>query len=248
MKEQNITTSEDVFKLVNGLTLNQKIERSLDLINDAYNEYGDNLIVANSLGKDSCVVWDLAKQVSSDIKGFIVTTPYKPKETKQYMQYFVDRYPETKIFQSDSKVDNLYKTDPDGCCEIFKVEPTREALEHFQSECWVTGLRCTEGRTRTDYREIELRDTGLTKLNPILIWEEREIWQYLAMNSVKVNELYRDGYRSLGCTPCTAISTGDERSGRWVGSSKCGGECGIHTRPLKRQKKSLEQISVEANI
>ena len=88
MKEQNITTSEDVFKLVNGLTLNQKIERSLDLINDAYNEYGDNLIVANSLGKDSCVVWDLAKQVSSDIKGFIVTTPYKPKETKQYMQYF----------------------------------------------------------------------------------------------------------------------------------------------------------------
>ena len=68
------------------------------------------------------------------------------------------------------------------------------------------------------------------------------------MNSVKVNELYRDGYRSLGCTPCTAISTGDERSGRWVGSSKCGGECGIHTRPLKRQKNSLEQISVEANI
>jgi hypothetical protein len=24
-----------------------------------------------------------------------------------------------------------------------------------------------------------------------------------------------------------------ERAGRWVGTSKCGGECGIHTRPLK---------------
>jgi len=243
MKEQNITTSEDVFRLVNGLTLNQKIERSLDLISDAYNEYGDNLIIANSLGKDSCVVWDLAKQVSSDIKGFIVTTPYKPTETKQYMQYFVERYPETKIFQSDSKVDSLYETDPDQCCEIFKVEPTREALEYFQSECWVTGLRCTEGRTRTDYREIELRDTDLTKLNPILIWEEREIWQYLAMNDVRVNELYKYGYRSLGCTPCTAIATGDERSGRWVGSSKCGGECGIHTRSLKREHQSVQKIA-----
>ncbi len=246
MKTENITTSEEVFKLVNGLTLNQKIDRSLDLIDEAYKEYGDNLVVANSLGKDSCVVWDLAKQVSSDIKGFIVTTPFKPKETKQYMKDFVERYPESKVFESDNKTEtNLYETDPDQCCEIFKVEPTREALEHFQSECWVTGLRCTEGRTRTDYREIELRDTGLIKLNPILIWEEREVWQYLAMNNVKVNELYKEGYRSLGCSPCTAISTGDERSGRWVGSSKCGGECGIHTRPLKRQSKKREAILEE---
>ncbi len=47
------TTSEEVFRLVSGLTLNQKIDRSLDLIDEAYTEYGDNLVVANSLGKDS---------------------------------------------------------------------------------------------------------------------------------------------------------------------------------------------------
>ena len=245
--QETITTSEEVFKLVNGLTLKQKIDRSLDLIDEAYEEYGDNLVVANSLGKDSCVVWDLAKQVSPNIKGFIVTTPFKPKETKQYMRGFVERYPESKVFKSANKTEtNLYETDPDKCCEIFKVEPTREALEYFDAKCWVTGLRCTEGRTRTDYREIESRDKGLIKLNPILIWEEREVWQYLAMNNVKVNELYKEGYRSLGCAPCTAISTGDERSGRWVGSSKCGGECGIHTRPLKRQIKKREAILDEA--
>ena len=237
MKE-NITTSEEVFELVNSLTLSQKIDRSLNLIEEAYNEYGDNLVVANSLGKDSCVVWDLAKRVSIDIKGFIVTTPFKPKETKQYMRNFVKRYPETKTFESDNKIipnapTNLYDTDPDKCCEIFKVEPTKDALEYFDAKCWVTGLRCTEGRTRTDYREIESRDVELTKLNPILIWEEREVWQYLAMNDIKVNELYKQGYRSLGCAPCTAVAPGDERSGRWVGSSKCGGECGIHTRPLR---------------
>ena len=38
MKE-NITTSEEVFELVNGLTLKQKIDRSLDLIDEAYEEY-----------------------------------------------------------------------------------------------------------------------------------------------------------------------------------------------------------------
>ena len=26
----------------------------------------------------------------------------------------------------------------------------------------------------------------------------------------------------------------NERAGRWIGTSKCGGECGIHTRPLKK--------------
>ncbi len=40
--------------------------------------------------------------------------------------------------------------------------------------------------------------------------------------------------RSLGCGPCTRITTDpDERAGRWVGTSKCGGGCGIHTQPLK---------------
>ena len=100
-------------------------------------------------------------------------------------------------------------------------------------DCWVTGLRCTEGRTRREFKEVEYRDEGLVKLNPILIWYEREIWQYLALHKVAVNPLYAKGYRSLGCEPCTKISLGsDERAGRWIGTSKCGGECGIHTQPL----------------
>jgi phosphoadenosine phosphosulfate reductase len=116
----------------------------------------------------------------------------------------------------------------------LKVKPTRWAIEEMRVRCWVTGLRCTEGRTRTDYQEVEQRDEGLLKLNPILLWKEREVWQYLALNNVPVNPLYAKGYRSLGCAPCTKITTDEnERAGRWIGTSKCGGECGIHTRPLK---------------
>ena len=122
----------------------------------------------------------------------------------------------------------------DQCCFNLKVKPVRQAIEEMDVDCWVTGLRCTEGRTRTDFRETEERDEGLLKLNPILLWNEREVWQYLALNRVDVHPLYAEGYRSLGCAPCTSISTGpDERAGRWVGTSKCGGECGIHTKPLK---------------
>ena len=228
-------STENVIELVDGLHFAQKVERSLDLINDSYQKFGDKMVVANSLGKDSVVVWHLAKRVSANIPGFIITTRYKPAETVNFMHQQVGQYPELKVFKNDSQQpEALYASDPDLCCYNLKVLPTRQAVEDMDVECWVTGLRCTEGRTRTDFQEIEERDEGLLKLNPILIWHEREVWQYIALHQVAVNPLYTEGYRSLGCAPCTRISSGpDERAGRWVGTSKCGGECGIHTRPLK---------------
>ena len=230
-----LESKEDVKELVEKLNFRQKVDRSFALIKKAYKKYGEGLVVANSLGKDSLCVWDLAKKVDPKIRGFIVTTRFKPKETVEFMYKMVKRYPELKIYKSDVPIpDRLYETDPDRCCEILKVEPTRRAIEEMNVKCWVTGLRCTEGRTRTDFKEVEERDKGLVKLNPILIWKEREVWQYLALNGVKVNPLYAQGYRSLGCAPCTQITNSeDERAGRWIGTSKCGGECGIHTRPLK---------------
>ena len=226
---------EDVRSLVDGLNFAEKVERSLSLIQEAYEEYGDRLVVANSLGKDSCAVWDLAKRVSPDIRGFIVTTRFKPEETVQFMNQMVVMYPELKVYRNDEPIpEKLYETDPDLCCDMLKVQPTRRAIEEMGVACWVTGLRCTEGRTRTDFQEVEERDVDLLKLNPILIWHEREVWEYLALNQVPVNPLYAKGYRSLGCKPCSYITSDpDERAGRWIGTSKCGGECGIHTRPLK---------------
>ncbi len=204
--------------LVDSLNFQQKVDRALGLIADAWEEYGERLVVANSLGKDSCVVWDLAKRVSPEIPGFIVTTRYKPAATVEFMGLVTAKYPEISVYNYDGPLPpNLHAVDPDLCCELLKVEPTRRAIRELRAECWVTGLR----------------DDGLVKLNPILIWHEREIWQYLSLNNVPVNPLYAEGYRSLGCGPCSQVSTGpNERDGRWIGTSKCGGECGIHTRPL----------------
>lgn len=231
----NFIDQNDIAYLVDNLTFKQKVDRALNLIEEAYNKYGDGLVVANSLGKDSVCVWDLAKKVNPKIRGFIVTTRFKPKETIEFMYKTVQRYPEIRVFKNEQSIENrLYEKDPDKCCYLLKVLPTRWAIEEMNVSCWVTGLRCTEGRTRVDFREIEERDKGLIKLNPILLWKEREVWQYLALNKVDVNPLYARGYRSLGCEPCTKITTAeDERAGRWVGTKKQGGECGIHTKPLK---------------
>lgn len=226
--------TENVKELVEKLNFAQKVQRSLELIEQAHKQFGDSVVVAHSLGKDSSAVWHLAQQVSPKIRGFIVTTRFKPPETRQFMAEEVARFPELKIFSNDESIpDELYKTEPDKCCEILKVKPTRQAIKEMAVKCWITGLRCTEGRTRTNFREIEQLDKSLVKINPILLWYEREVWQYLALNRIAVNPLYAKGYRSLGCLPCTRITQNrNERAGRWIGTSKCGGECGIHTRPL----------------
>lgn len=231
-----LNSSDDLKQLVETLNFKEKVERSKELIREAYKKYGDSLVVANSLGKDSVAVWDLVKRVNPKIRGFIVTTRFKPLETIKFMNEVVKKYPEIKVYKNDSPIpEKLYESEPDRCCDILKVEPVKRAIDELGVKCWVTGLRCTEGRTRTDFKEVEERDKGLIKLNPILIWKEREVWQYLALYQVPVNPLYGEGYRSLGCAPCTKITNDEnERAGRWIGTSKCGGECGIHTRPLKK--------------
>jgi phosphoadenosine phosphosulfate reductase len=89
------------------------------------------------------------------------------------MRREVARHPELRVFASDEPIpDRLYETDPDRCCEVLKVEPTRRAVEEMGVTCWVTGLRCTEGRTRTDFQEIEERLVSAeNKLSAKVLWK-----------------------------------------------------------------------------
>lgn len=237
----------------------QKIEDSKSIIRKAIEKY-PKIGVACSFGKDSMAVVHLAREVSKDIPVFSVMTVFKPDETLNYLVEMNNKYNlRLKVFISakeppkilkDAGLDiillpndefesawksnekALYEISPDLCCKLLKVDPTKEAVKDL--DAWVTGLRRTEGYTRENYQEEEKRG-NLMKINPILDWTELDIWRYLALNNVPVNPLYAKGYRSLGCAPCTRI-VGDEeleRAGRWQGTSKCGGECGIHTQNLK---------------
>lgn len=216
-------------------TLLGKIKHAREIISDAIEEYGDKVQVACSFGKDSMVVVHLALQIKPDVKIFTVVTPFKPKETFEYKDQMIQHYNLNLVeFMSKEKVDkNLLKTNPDECCRILKVEPTKEAVKNL--DAWICGLRNTEGRTRKNYQEVEEKG-GLVKINPILNWTELDIWRYMAIYNIPIHPFYAKGYRSLGCEPCTNMISDDEpeREGRWIGTSKCGGECGIHTMSLKQ--------------
>jgi len=118
------------------------------------------------------------------------------------------------------------------CCDIRKVEPLKRALAG--KKAWLTGLRREQSATRTEL-QVQSFDAvfGLEKFNPIADWSEAEVWAYLRAFAVPFNALYEQGYRSIGCAPCSRpVVTGEDvRAGRWWWEQPESKECGLHVGP-----------------
>jgi phosphoadenosine phosphosulfate reductase len=118
------------------------------------------------------------------------------------------------------------------CCGIRKVEPLARALAGKRA--WITGQRREQAASRAELAEHEYDAAhGLEKFNPLATWSESEVWQYLREHGVPYNRLYDEGYRSIGCAPCTrpVLPTEDARSGRWWWEQPETKECGLHVAP-----------------
>ena len=115
------------------------------------------------------------------------------------------------------------------CCGIRKVEPLRRALAGRQA--WITGMRRGQSASRTEVAFEEFDAVhGLKKFNPLADWSEDEVWAYTRRHEVPYNALYDQGYRSIGCAPCTrpVVAGEDARAGRGWWEAGGARECGIH--------------------
>jgi phosphoadenosine phosphosulfate reductase len=127
------------------------------------------------------------------------------------------------------------------CCEIRKVEPLRRALAGKRA--WITGQRRAQSATRAALaaREHDVVH-GIAKYNPLAEWTDGDVWAYVRANDVPYNALYDQGYRSIGCAPCTRPVTPaeDPRAGRWWWEAAGARECGLHPAPDGRLVRTKE--------
>lgn len=125
------------------------------------------------------------------------------------------------------------------CCEIRKIEPLKRALSGRKA--WLTGLRRSQSVTR-DALQTQAYDAtyGLEKFNPLADWSEEDVWTYIRAFDVPYNRLYNQGYRSIGCAPCTrpTVAGEDVRAGRWWWEQPESRECGLHVGPDGRLVRS----------
>jgi phosphoadenosine phosphosulfate reductase len=196
----------------------------------------ERICVAASFGKDSVTLLHMLRDIKPDIEVVYLNTGYDFPETLAFIERLKEEWnlnfqeykPLWSIEEQEQRFGaDLYKTDPDRCCGIRKVEPMARALRNY--DAWITGLRRDETEFRKHIQVVEEQD-GIVKVNPLANWTEEDVWRYIRTNQVPYNPLYDKGYRSLGCWPCTLAGTWGrfERAGRWAGTTKEGGECGIH--------------------
>jgi phosphoadenosine phosphosulfate reductase len=194
------------------------------------------LCIAASFGKDSIVLLHMLRDIRPELDVVYLNTGYDFPETVEFIRKMerewklrlIEFTPRISVEEQERTLgEDLYRTDPGRCCGIRKVEPMARALRNY--DAWITGLRRDETEHRKDIRVVEVADE-LVKVNPLAAWTADDVWHYIRSNKVPYNPLYDKGYVSLGCRPCTLAGTWGrfERAGRWAGTSKAGGECGIH--------------------
>jgi phosphoadenosine phosphosulfate reductase len=174
-----------------------------------------------------------------DIPVLFVDTGYHFPETLEFRDRLADEWglnlvnltAGQTVAEQETELGQLYRTDPDRCCDLRKVEPLYRALEQF--DVWFTGLRRDQGGIRTGTRKLERRllPTGkvVEKVNPLAGWTGQQVEAYLTAHGIPRHPLYEFGFASIGCAPCTdlPVDPADLRSGRWGGRKL---ECGLHTR------------------
>lgn len=198
------------------------------------------MIMTTAFGMEGCALIDMyARHGARLTVGYVDTMFYFP-ETYKLRDQLIERYPTISFVgqcppltpeeQAAQYGEELWKTNPDLCCRLRKVEPMAELMKGV--DAWITGLRRSQSATRANLRAVEWDwKFQVVKINPLATWEREQVWEYIQVNQVPYNELHEQGYPTVGCTHCTkpvaGLKIGEySRTGRWSGTQKT--ECGLH--------------------
>ena len=190
--------------------------------------------VVSSFGTESAVLLDLVARADPATPVVFVDTLKMFPETLAYREMVLDRLgmanrsviaPAPGVIAAKDATGLRWSYDPDGCCEIRKVEPLRRAKDGLDS--WISGRKAFQSQTRQNLPRFQIED-GRLKVNPLGDWVKADLEAYFAERDLPRHPLEAQGYPSIGCQPCTSIVTPgeDPRAGRWRGWDKI--ECGIH--------------------
>ena len=204
----------------------------------AFKRFGHDIAISSAFGVEGMVIIDMASRFYPGFRLFTLDTEFLFPETYNLMDRMEERY-QVKIErvcsldspeqQANNYGPALWSRNPDLCCELRKVEPLRRKLTEFSA--WITSIRRDQTSFRANAQKIEWdHKFGLLKINPLVDWNSRQVWNYIFKHNVPYNPLHDQNYPSIGCTHCTrAIRAGeDPRAGRWSGFAKT--ECGLHVQ------------------
>jgi phosphoadenosine phosphosulfate reductase len=198
------------------------------------------MVLTTSFGMEGCALIDMYAGHGAAVTVVYIDTGFFFAETYALRDRMVRRYPMLTFINRGTSLTpaaqearhgaQLWRRDPDRCCQLRRVEPFHQAL--VGTDVWVTAITRAQGSTRSNIPLISWDwNYKVLKVCPLANWDRPRVWEDIKQHDVPYNELHERGYPSIGCTHCTSPVPGSSpgeysRDGRWAGTGKT--ECGLH--------------------
>jgi phosphoadenosine phosphosulfate reductase len=203
----------------------------------AYEAYGDALVLSTSFGVQSAVMLHLVTTQIPNIPVIFVDTGYLFPATYKFAAELTERLklnlktyvPSQTAAQQEALYGKLWEQGLEGLeryNRINKVEPMNRAVKDLGASAWLSGLRRTQSSSRVERGVVEAQNK-VTKIYPIIDWNDRDIYTYLTENDLPYHPLWDQGYVSVGDWHSTKkMGEGmSEEDTRFGGLKR---ECGLH--------------------
>lgn len=201
-----------------------KLAETKEIISHHFDEFGDQVAVAFSGGKDSEVVLHLCLQVMSNVPVVFNNTGVEYPQTVKFVAELQESWslnlivthPEKSFWDCVEQYGFPLKSKRRGkanrgarCCYWLKEKPMLQAIRENGWLGYFTGETASESYMRMFVARDKgtcshLKDWNVCKIKPILWWTEDEVWQFIEDNNLPFNEAYKKGAKRIGCMPCTA--------------------------------------------
>jgi phosphoadenosine phosphosulfate reductase len=220
--------------------------QALGVLEDAFAEF-DGIAISFSGAEDVALI-DLASRLLGEaVPVFTLDTGRLHGETYRFIETVRTHYgiaidvlsPDAEEVARLVRAKGLFSFYGDGhgeCCAVRKIQPLRRHLGSL--DAWITGQRADQSVTRADLptRQDDLAfstaEHPVVKFNPLSSWTGADVWEYIRRRDVPYNPLHDQGFRSIGCEPCTRPvgPHQHEREGRWWWENAADKECGLHAQ------------------
>lgn len=215
------------FIKINSRRLNSITHEAINYIRkSAEGKQEDGMFVSFSGGKDSTVVSDLViNALGKNIIHIYGDTTLEYPTSEIYIKRFKEKHPLIPMLTAKNKdqdFNNLCEViGPPSrmlrwCCTVFKTGAITKKIDSTfkdaKSILTFQGIRRNESLARSKY-ERESNDSKIKKqiaVNPIIDWNDFDVWLYIISNNVDFNDAYRQGFSRVGCWCCPNNSAWSE--------------------------------------